>query len=395
MNATLLTPGFRKGKADEPLPLLKPKNYYPNLDSIRGIAITMVVIFHAFSFSPDTHLLPNINRFLTILSQGVPLFFVLSGYLIASIVFGNPERFRWQSYLVRRAAKIMPPFLLSLAFVCIREMHQGHGHGLWAIALGNLLTLPNFCFACPTLNPVTWSLFVEIHFYLALPLLYFALRRANWRHPEYWCVGIFFSVATVFRAASWFMEAGSPGERFHLIARFPNCLDYFAWGMLFAGLSHQTAGNIVSVRTSGRLARGGLLGLVVFVAVCMAELAFFKTSSIHDYAFTSESCRFLICIVAFLMLFGAQAGSGVRVMESRVLQYVGLISYEWFLFHVTIIPWLRYQVGVHLGIPYSLQSIHDIPAFLMTTMVGVIASFVAAALIYHCFSQPLLRKLRR
>src|SRR5436305_15072727 len=93
----------------------------PELDTLRGIAVLLVLFLHAFNFSP-IHLFqpPAIVRwFLRVTSEGwigVNLFFVLSGFLITGILLNtkNSPRYYLRFYC-RRALRILPAYYLILA----------------------------------------------------------------------------------------------------------------------------------------------------------------------------------------------------------------------------------------------------------------------------------------
>jgi len=84
-------------------PLLQPK-YRPDIDGLRAIAILAVVIFHAF---------PNYLKGGFI---GVDIFFVISGFLISTIIFDNldKESFSFAEFYARRVRRIFPALILVL-----------------------------------------------------------------------------------------------------------------------------------------------------------------------------------------------------------------------------------------------------------------------------------------
>src|ERR1700676_3441511 len=98
---------------DKPLrePLLRP--VMPELDAVRGIAILGVVVYHAFYWSRDLSLYSNLQRtFFSFTSAGqfgVPLFFVLSGFLITGILLDSRARPNYyKRFYLRRALRILP-----------------------------------------------------------------------------------------------------------------------------------------------------------------------------------------------------------------------------------------------------------------------------------------------
>jgi peptidoglycan/LPS O-acetylase OafA/YrhL len=157
----------------------------PELDGLRGIAIAMVLLLHYVSLQiPDGSPLNWLKVATSRMHYGVDLFFVLSGFLIASILLENreaPHYFR--AFYARRFCRILPLYLvvvvayhLALGTAWAQQPHYG-----WLMAP----KLPGWTYATFTQNfwmaahhlkgaewlSVTWSLAVEEQFYLTLPLL--------------------------------------------------------------------------------------------------------------------------------------------------------------------------------------------------------------------------------
>jgi peptidoglycan/LPS O-acetylase OafA/YrhL len=137
------------------------------LDVLRGFAILLVMGVHV----------PAYPIWSTIGGWGVDLFFVLSGFLIANLLFTeyrNTSDIRFTRFFIRRALKLYPSFYLLLGLTLLYCF-------LWHVPftgrqlLGELLLTQNYIGA---IWGHTWSLAVEEHFYILLPLiLAFMLRR--------------------------------------------------------------------------------------------------------------------------------------------------------------------------------------------------------------------------
>lgn len=158
----------------------------PQLDRLRGLAILMVILFHAEDIAP-----PMLGAVLRQGWMGVDVFFVLSGFLITGILWESRDkkayfrRFYW-----RRILRIWPVYLLLLtfAFGVIPLLKWSLGGltldlsseplGLWIF----LLFLQNFFgdrLFLSTLLSMTWSLAIEEQFYFLWPaVLRFSPRRA-------------------------------------------------------------------------------------------------------------------------------------------------------------------------------------------------------------------------
>jgi peptidoglycan/LPS O-acetylase OafA/YrhL len=157
----------------------------PQLDLLRGIAVLLVIARHfPIGYSDAGQLAPFVKIAFDFGWTGVDLFFVLSGFLVGGLLFKEWQRrsaLDIRRFLVRRAFKIWPAYFI---YVIVMGVFY-----LWDGSLGpprQLLTLifPNFLhLQSYVLTPFThtWSLSVEEHFYLALPLV--LLLVAN-RHHE-------------------------------------------------------------------------------------------------------------------------------------------------------------------------------------------------------------------
>lgn len=136
-----------------------------SLDILRGIAILLVVGYH-FSRIP---LLFNFGW------TGVDLFFVLSGYLISGLLFSEYKRsgrLNVPRFWIRRGFKIYPSFYVMMA-VTAASLYAASGHEHAGI-VEECLFVQNYG---PHIWDHTWSLAVEEHFYLLLPLLLIALIK--------------------------------------------------------------------------------------------------------------------------------------------------------------------------------------------------------------------------
>jgi len=147
------------------------------LDHVRALAAFMVFAWHflhggrgypiAFGHAPV--LIPA-----ALLDQGhlgVALFMTLSGYLFAKLL--NGQRVAYAAFLWNRVLRLLPLLLVVLALVGLREWSAGMSIDTYmqSIAWGWLL---------PTLPKGAWSITVEFHFYLILPLLLWMARKSRW-----------------------------------------------------------------------------------------------------------------------------------------------------------------------------------------------------------------------
>jgi len=157
------------------------------LDVLRGIAILLVIFVHNPVF-PEVRpwpyaVFPLLNR---IGWMGVDLFFVLSGFLVGGLLLSelkSGERIRAGRFIVRRAFKIWPTYYIFLLLYCSFQVvyYRRPAPEMARLFWPNFLHVQNYFSSTADLGWL-WSLGVEEHFYLVVPLLlaaYFARGNAH------------------------------------------------------------------------------------------------------------------------------------------------------------------------------------------------------------------------
>lgn len=150
------------------------------LDVLRGGAILLVLFRHAVvSADRAGPLGPLVLSLWHFSATGIDLFFVLSGFLIGGLLLKELKttgRLDVRRFLLRRCLRIWPAYYAFVVYLVARLMRNGHY--TWRQALRavtpNLLHVQNY-FGSP--RGITWSLALQEHFYLALPLFLFLLTR--------------------------------------------------------------------------------------------------------------------------------------------------------------------------------------------------------------------------
>ena len=374
-------------------------SHFDVLDGLRGAAILLVVAYHTLYTNPAHGLGARFAGYIITAGWiGVPVFFVLSGFLISYPFFQKREtdpRFWYQrGYIARRAAKILPPFYLSiiffLGFYALQAWNPAYLKSalLWATGLGNFITVD------PVFNGSYWSLIVESHFYLVLPLLFWLTRGRTVRTTTVVLFLILFAGPMVARHFTWpegvlaWPDYGDPLERKLSLAqaRFPCQLDYFAWGVAFAGVY---VGLGAAREKLGALSLFGYAGAVLMLVALVFWGLWAKQFDIrgHPTCWSVEISHLLPALAAMLLLFFIfDPGSlGARFFSLGWLRFTGIISYEWFLFHGPVVGWFHEHTGPSHG---------SVLAYAWRTIVPLILTFVFSALLYRYFSLPIMNRVR-
>ena len=346
------------------------KAYRPEIDGLRCIAIGTVVIYHADIDAWGQRLFPG--GFL-----GVDVFFVISGYLITSIVLNEVTYGTWSllRFYERRARRILPALFAMMAVAIPFAwwlMSPAQMENFGSSALATVLFGSNFFLWFDTgyfseaidLKPLahTWSLAVEEQFYLVLPLLVWGLARlANGRYLVAALLGL--AVASL-AWAQWLVTV-DPTANFYL-------LPSRGWELL-AGSMLAWAETRRERPAGGAMARGGSLAGLGLV---LASTLFVDGAMPHPGLVTVP----VILGTSMLIWFGGAGGSATWLLTRGPVVGIGLISYSLYLWHQPVFSFAR------------LYSINALTAGQSMMLVGI--SVGLAILSWRYVEQPFRTKGR-
>jgi peptidoglycan/LPS O-acetylase OafA/YrhL len=304
------------------------------LDGLRGIAALAIVVLHVWMFDfGDAGKPPKTAADLAIgeLRLGVPLFFVLSGFFVhrafVAAALEGRRRPRLRHYALRRAARILPAYWLTLALSFVLLRAAGHPLAIDASQLPAFLVFVQSWFPeiRKHLDPPMWTLGVEIGFYAVLPVIALPAMRLSRRGQAAVCAGVVAvgSAVVAGNALGSWPAVVALTVPFHLAA--------FGAGMLVVTLTH---GRRAAAQTGRLLLVAGVL-LVVFDGV-WHSLAL-GPQVVRDVAGDLPACVGFALVVASCALTGRRA----RVLGSTPARWAGTLSYGVYLLHFVVIVVLR------------------------------------------------------
>jgi peptidoglycan/LPS O-acetylase OafA/YrhL len=306
--------------------LIRP--HMPELDSIRGIAILLVLLLHGFGMFRVASFAGIPRLFVAFCSygwSGVELFFVLSGFLITGILLDtrrSTDYFR--RFYIRRALRILPAYygLLLFLFAISRTSWLGsHGVQFPFIAL-SLVYLSNTAplFGIPMQYTVFWSLSVEEHFYLIWPMV---VRRLDNRRLMQTALFVFLSVPIIRAISVTFGPAINH--------------NFYTW----CNADGLAAGAILALTVRNPLVRRSAL-LEVAIAVLTASVgilvlgAKFEVLQWNSAIGFATRLSFLNAAFAAILLLMILLGTSRQewIVNVPVLRFLGEISYGLYLYHM-------------------------------------------------------------
>jgi peptidoglycan/LPS O-acetylase OafA/YrhL len=300
---------------------------------LRGIAILLVLCHHCVIPTAQAgRIAPVVAAVQRFGWSGVDLFFVLSGFLIGGLLF-DEERKRGQldarRFLLRRMLKIWPPYYALLAYVFIFSSFLRHRDGSPATVahklVPNLVHLQNYFVS---LRVHTWSLAVEEHFYLFLPLVLLLLLRSRRRLQAFPVVAISAIVAVA-------------ANRVVAVLSGWTTMPYFAThyridGLLFGVLIAYAVRHHPGLTAWAARRRGWLLAVAALLLLPMLIID-------KERAFV-ESIGFTLCYLGYgCMLLAFISGGDWNHALPRAVGFVGLYSYSIYLWFEDL---ARTPVGV-------------------------------------------------
>jgi len=290
------------------------RTFQSNLEALRGIAALLVVLHH-LALNPG-----SILASMPLLGQGwlfVDLFFVLSGYVIASVhLESRPTIFAALSFLARRFFRLYPLHLATLAFALALDMKSGTAFlpGYWIMVSMNIALVHAWGFVPGSvLNGPSWSISTEWGTYLVFTAICLLAPSQKGRLQLLGGLGFLCFLSLV----AW-RNASLNGD---LLLRLPRCLMSFAIG---AG---------VWAWCQGRPA------LQPLVAVCFQVLL--ATSMIALLAFSASDAHLTLLMpiisAALIATMARDPGSRVcQLLDKPVPQWLGRCSYSLYLVHMPL-----------------------------------------------------------
>jgi peptidoglycan/LPS O-acetylase OafA/YrhL len=360
--------------------------YLPALDGIRACAVVAVMMFHGG--------IPHMDGGF----MGVDAFFVLSGFLITSLLIGEWRQsltIKLAAFWARRARRLLPALLLMLLFVAFFAsviVPKGTYGALRLDALSTLLYVSNWHFILVDANyfnqtsqssPLlhTWSLAVEEQFYVVWPLVVLGLLRLTRSLNALFAL----CCAAAIGSAVWMhtvYDGGLNTNRAYLgtdtrsQCLFIGCA--LAVGLvLLAQRSHE----------QGRLAKGELwrpagqvgqvlCGLAGIVGAAAAVTIWVLTTSLSSFPYDGGFFLIGLSVGGVILAAVAVPRSIVpRVLSVAPVRYVGRISYGLYIWHWPIFLWLDHaRTGLE---GYELFAVR------------VLVTFAVSVVSFHLVERPI------
>ncbi len=343
-------------------------NYRPDIDGLRAIAVLSVIIFHMrASWLPGGFI-------------GVDIFFVISGYLITSIIYHEMKenKFSFEKFYLRRIKRILPVFYVVVIVTLIIGLYISTPisfYGIGNSAISALFFMSNLYFArnpggyfessdtYPLLH--TWSLSVEEQYYLLWPAILMLFLKFGLKQKRilsitsififlFFVIAEFLSVSDKFSAWSYYLLPTRAGEL--LIGSFLAFLhtEYDTDKLKFTNLS-------------------SILGVTLIILSLIY---------VNKYCVFPGINAFWSTFGAGLIIYSNPKNFINKFLALKPMVFIGLISYSLYLWHWPVLAYLRYIN------PFTEK---DLP--LGIVFLAVLVIFMLSVFSYYLIEKP-TRKLK-
>lgn len=320
--------------------------YRPDIDGLRAIAVVPVILFHAgFTIFSGGYV-------------GVDVFFVISGYLITSIISDGlkAEQFSFSGFYYNRAKRILPALFFVLLLTLPVAVYLMLPNDLAAFGKSNvyaLTFLANFYFRksadyfAPSSDQLpllhTWSLAVEEQFYLIFPVILYLLWRFGRKHV----FGVLLAIFMVSFLLSILGARNFPVSNYYV-------LPTRAWELLAGALIVFLPRPPLLQRQQGHWAVREGLPLLGLLMIVFPVIAFDKMTP-----YPGPPTLMPVLGTVLVILFFNERGWAARLLSVRPLVFIGAMSYSLYLWHFPVfalgnIYQSQHGVSIPIGLLFAL-----------------------------------------
>jgi peptidoglycan/LPS O-acetylase OafA/YrhL len=296
--------------------------HWPGLDGLRGIAVVAVMLFHAYSFTPNGYV-------------GVDVFFGLSGFLITTLLLREHEstgRIHLPDFYMRRVLRLYPALVAAVLLVLVASLVGQALPETWPGMVAALFYVAHLWIYTGHEAPLlehTWTLSLEEHFYLVWPALLGGFLSVRWTRVA---AGVSLLALAALLVVRGLLPEGVQAAYQRATPMVYGCVASLWW------------------MRSGRLRRApAWLGAVTTSALLvLVGLTFWPTPLPAMLMMGWSSLPGVLSVIVLLGLVAVpiQMSVAQRALRVTALRWVGKRAYGLYLYHFPVLSLLVHQVPV-------------------------------------------------
>ncbi|MBP1965613.1 acyltransferase family protein [Paenibacillus aceris] len=389
-------------------------NHLGGADGFRAIACLAVIFHHLSQFlamQSQSPWMQELQSFLLMGNAGVSVFFVLSGYLLASPYWHKyldgsayPDI---KQYVVRRAARIMPGYYIAVMVATLITVlfHVPTEH-FWARLMAGLTFTAGFHYITLFPNEVNgplWSISFEVFCYVLMPMFMLGLYRWTFKQRSirngllYW-MGVFILILGLNQLVHLFFSTGNEGKGWDNGwiggAKYwmPNYNPIGFFGQFTIGIL--AAGVAAGLRQSSEgLNRMKYIGLFDFVSLgglfCSFALLWY-VRHMPEFSLSLQKQPFFFpfysLLIAVSLCAASQSRWAAKILDNRVFKFTSKVSFGLYLWHFVIIG----VSSVTWAKDFQYMGTKSLSTWFSVSGVVLVVSFLFATLSFYFVEKPVL-----
>ncbi|MGE7914302.1 acyltransferase family protein [Lysinibacillus xylanilyticus] len=351
---------------------------YEELDSLRGLAALAVFLGHIlliFNLSFYALVLFEFGPFRVFVagSEAVMLFFILSGFVL-SLPFYKKKPFTYNTYIIKRVCRIYVPYIFAicLAFVCKELFYDGRiaslsdwFNGLWDTKItfkemvNHLLLVTNFS---SNLNVVVWSLVHEMRISFVFPFVLLILIRID----SVKGIILAFSCSIISVFFVFLTSAEYLGTELFVSIHY---LALFIVGALLAKHRKYLINCYKNLSKNFKILFF-FIGIILYVYAHPSFVLNLLIPDFHPFYRTVIDSWFISAGACILIISALSSGTFSRLLNNKIINYLGKISYSLYLTHIVVLTSAMYIFS-------------DIMPLWSVCLIAIIFTFAISSVMYE------------
>ncbi|WP_042207402.1 acyltransferase family protein [Paenibacillus durus] len=364
---------------------------YHQLDSLRGLAALTVVVHHFVFIFTGLLWLDALNytplRIFKAGHEAVIFFFVLSGFVLSLPFYSDGKKVNIPHFFIKRLCRIYIPYIVAvgcsiLAYLAFYHpgLHSGFSsffHDVWSTPLSFWLIVDHMIllgsFKDYALDPVLWSLSVELRVSLVFPFIMLFIKRFGWKSNV--ALGILLS-----GTALLLNNLAHPANSHPISSNLYFTLHYISFFILGALLAKYRV-NLISkvLRLSVPMKYALLLsGLFVYTYAGIGDAVFKRLFSVSG-VWLSLTADWGIAVGVCILITSTLSSPRIsNLLEKKPVKSLGAISYSLYLYHSVVLFSCVY-------------AFHNLLPMWATLSIAIAASLLASSLSYYYIEKPSIK----
>jgi peptidoglycan/LPS O-acetylase OafA/YrhL len=351
---------------------LQRQVHFRGLNTLRFFAAFAIIFYHS-TLSMQDKFPKSVKMFVHNLPLGVDLFFIISGFLIVYLLLAEKEitnSVSLSKFYIRRALRIFPLYylIIGIAYWHYHEKNPEIDFSKYLYFAGNFWMIATDKWTVGILNPL-WSICIEEHFYLVIPLLVLLLpiRKIHY---------LFFGVIALSILFKLYIALTVQYNWMTLYAHTLSRCDLLAVGGLIAYYHKQRPFQF-------NISKYFFWAVLAYLFLLMSIL---DSTDFTTYVYAVGKKYLFSGLLVFILIYFLFNQTDDRISaflkSNRPLNYLGKISFGLYMYHTPVLDWLVLRAGIK----------HDDP---VKPLIATIITIIIAALSYELFEKQILKLKKR